>query len=880
MGLGKRGYFFSIDALLGLMIILAVILIIRPQAHYVNYESRVHDDFLRTLSDLKVGDLNTTYAKQLKANYTITKLNMSVLEAIGDLYAVGDPAAKYLAQEIIDDLQLNENIALYYDTALIANNSVVDLSNSTRVRTSRYLISGIRGGVNASSGFSSRAFLYSENKVKYFYFGGYVGDGNVTVNLGENVASAKVEADIYGNFSLYINDLFVDNYVPTPGTPYVIDLSDQGNKFSVGSNNISFRSNESLSIAGGHVRIVYNESGLSNGYNYLPGIEGFINLYDGFYIPGNLTNLSLFLHYNSSYDIVMKIGDVEVYSGNGSDVSVFRNNATLGGLLNYTLLSQNTVPIRIGLLNVTDIEGTQRESDVYSVTDLSGSMGDCGQYTEPLDCNYWCATGFFSGSWKSCNVAQESDCSGNVCGGGGCWWTNSHYLDCGKTLLDLAKEANRAFLDVVLNYTGNRVGLVGYENSVSAGDTHSLSNDTTSLNSTINSWIDGGSTCICCGINEAASRLITENETGKVLSMVVMSDGEANVECAQQGVTPDLDGNGVADEGPDDAIQAACDAYNNYGIVVYSVGFMTSSLGTDALEAIASCGQGTYYNGDVDNLVEIYRLIAENILVAAYDEQKLVGNGSVMTLYPDSKIIYEYDIGEVPYGMEITSESSEFGNLISEGTFDIPLDAQLIEVNVISYSGAKWTNLVEVNTTSGWEVVFNLSDYGLDYTELGDPYVFNIPVGKIVTGENKIRVRTASESDNQSGGSPDNMIIYTIVKDIAAYSDVLASASGCTWHIAIEGGGNATIKVPSNYSDADVCYFAPDDYFFPGSNVVLANSQSAVNNAILNLLEALDLNNNYLVEVNLTESDLNVNSIEIEGLPFVETMEVQTRLWH
>jgi hypothetical protein len=107
----------------------------------------------------------------------------------------------------------------------------------------------------------------------------------------------------------------------------------------------------------------------------------------------------------------------------------------------------------------------------------------------------------------------------------------------------------------------------------------------------------------------------------------------------------------------------------------------------------------------------------------------------------------------------------------------------------------------------------------------------------------------------------------------------LPSANGCIWHVEFEDSTNETRYFPSDYNGSDHCYFASDDYFFPGNNVLLANSQDAISVAILNLFEILDLNNNNRLETKFTDSDLDLSSVEIEGLPFTVSTEVQARTW-
>jgi len=1092
----KKGYFFSIDAFVALVIVLGVVLFIKPPVSSVSYESHLQSDLLQVLSDLQIGDINNSYVESLRISGDIVKLNQSVLEQIVEFYAFWDSRDEVLLDSIFDDLNLTEGLALYFDDNLIGNSTVINLTDIENLRTSRKIVSGVEGGHNATSGFSSRAFLFSENKIKYFYFGGYVGDGNVTMNIGDNVSAVDIEGDFSRDFEVYVNDVYADSYVATPGIPKSISLLNHSNKFLMGANNVSFRSNNgTFSVAGGYLRVVYNSSGFETQDKLLPGISGFINLYDSIYVPGNLTGMSMNLHYNSSYNIFVRFGGDVVYTGNSTNATDGEANVTisdfdLSSILDYGVLSQATVPFRIGFVNVSEIIDSIVKADVISVTDLSGSMN----------------------------------------------WDN-------PSRLSYAIPANRALIDVILNYSDNRVGLVGYASTSLENRFHELSKDNASLNAKLDEYTASGGTCICCGINRAVNAFISEplstngggevqsriiqtsddveersngymesmyssdlelvqesstqqvgmrfqdidipqgvtitgayiefeadeshtgtthlsfsaedvddassfsssrysvssrtktsamvtwnnvpswytnqdhqtpdlsyviqeivdrggwvsgnsiaiivngsgkrvaesyngesanapllvinyssgpvtcgdgsldvgeecddgnnnnndnctnlctnascgdgilwNETGgdeacdngglctgdNVTScfvdsdcvsvggscepisfdgcddvcqiedrydvIMLMSDGSANRECSEQGVTADLNGNGYADDAGDDAIQAACDAYLNYGIEVYSVGF-GSGADQNTLQDIASCGHGNYYYEDVDQLVEKYKQIANDILSAAYEEQAVVGEGVNTVLYPDSKISFEYD-SDVPYGLLIYSETDDFGNSISQGSFTVPEDSIPYEVGVVSYSGSKWTDLVEVydNLSGTWGSVFDLSDYNNSYTSLGDPYIVNVPIKNVSVGNNTLRVSVGINVTNSSGGSPYNKIIYSIVKNLSAYSPIMPLAEGCIWIIQFEDGTNDTMNFPSNYSGSSRCFYNQDSVNTNASN-------DATNEAILNLLETLDLNSNGKIETKFSESDMSFNSIAISGLPFAYKTEAKVVAW-
>ena len=372
MKINKRGYFFSLDALIALIVILGVVLLIRPSTTQVTQEVNLQKDLLVVLSSLKIGEIDNSYVQSLILDGSITNLNQSVLEQIGDFYANSDNRASILTESILNDLNLNENIGLYFDNMEIATYGSTPFSNAEDVWTSRQIISGIRQGEGVT-GYSARAFLSAENKVNYFYFGGYVGDGNITIDLGQDVLSAKVEAVFSEDFNASINNGPKTSHFPTPETPYSFTIN---SGFSSGDNYLYFESGNNLYIAGGFIKISYNNSELlqNTTQHKLPGIEGLINLYDSFYVPGELESMEVLLSYTSPYNLFLNIGNQTVYRGNGSNIQTTINDATLRSILDYSIMNDKTIPFRIGLENVSYVLNISRDADVFSVTDLSGSM--------------------------------------------------------------------------------------------------------------------------------------------------------------------------------------------------------------------------------------------------------------------------------------------------------------------------------------------------------------------------------------------------------------------------------------------------------------------------------------------------------------------------
>jgi len=241
--------------------------------------------------------------------------------------------------------------------------------------------------------------------------------------------------------------------------------------------------------------------------------------------------------------------------------------------------------------------------------------------------------------------------------------------------INSAKLANIAFVKSILNNSGNRVGFKAYQTIYMPGLSHSLSNNTVSLESVITSWSVSGSTCICCGINQAKSDLIANSTSDKLRVMVVMSDGQANIGCSEQNT-----GNAKQD-----AINASCMA-NSAGITVYTIGFGDSS-DTATLQAIANCGGGAYYDStDVSKLSEIYTQIADKITANYEGELKYY----LKIVFYNKTNSYTYNLPNPPQPLETI-------------TYSIPLNNQITNITKIEIYPV-------IMTESGTHVIGNILD--------------------------------------------------------------------------------------------------------------------------------------------------------------------------
>jgi hypothetical protein len=352
--------------------------------------------------------------------------------------------------------------------------------------------------------------------------------------------------------------------------------------------------------------------------------------------------------------------------------------------------------------------------------------------------------------------------------------------------------------------------------------------------------------------------------SSKEKAMLVMTDGEANVECARQGWTDDLDGDGSADTASDDAIQAACDAAQAYGITIYAVGF-GQSPNEPTLQGISECGNGMYRKSqNASELAVFYQDVVLNILDISRQSQTILitsGTPTKSILYDDSTITVNHTAAvpsSAPNEIELVFQTPPFGACMANVT--IPQGLRVTDAKALSYSGEHWTSLVTVDN----HTVFNLSWFALNYTRLGDPFAVRIPPSLLASGTHEIGVWTADNSLNTTGCSMNNTMVYTgFVNSSTSRSTVVSDAEGCLWTVEFEDGGNATFDVPAFYSGARTCRYTNTSH-----NRDLYEND-AYNIAVFDLLSPLDLDNDGRVFVNLISEDLEIIVSVVDRIPYL-----------
>lgn len=188
----------------------------------------------------------------------------------------------------------------------------------------------------------------------------------------------------------------------------------------------------------------------------------------------------------------------------------------------------------------------------------------------------------------------------------------------------------------------------------------------------------------------------------------------------------------------------------------------------------------------------------------------------------------------------------------------MPANRKLSQAKVTSYSSDKWTDNLTVSNSVANRQAFSLGQFGDNYYALGDPFVVYAKPGIFESGNNLVHISTATSPGNYSGGSPDDIIIYTLlVPNLVGNGGAFSKIDGCLWHVTFEDGTSTTIAVPKGYSGPEECFFSPPDY----------TPDDAMDDAIFRLLKVLDFDGNGLLDVKFEADDLGVGISSLSSVP-------------
>ena len=890
--MAMRGIVFTVDAAIALLLVMAslglfAILNFETTSHELTYE-QLHfsaQDLIQVMAVLKVSDVdNEPVIADLLASGRLIEAhrNKSVVDVVAEFWSGDTPKNMSIAANITqtlfsDFVPDNMDWAFMIDNAILANSSAIRSTDDIVV--SRRFASGFTES-RPTTGCFARANVEAvkgKRDSSYAFFGGFVGEGNMThvvrdVPPDANVSEIYMEMNVIDNFTLFVNGfncgqfntfgslMNVSNFTLTPVShPLCVAAISKGG-INVFSLNFSSPNITKHYIGGGFIRVTYStnrlvtKEGNITKYNF-PGIDGFINLYSSFYIPGNIYSMDMHLKFRNNYTTYFRIAGTNVMTSSGSNAtqSVNYSNAVLSSLLDYNSLSSKTVPIRMGIEAIGQA-GTGN-SDVILITDTSGSMG-------------WCVS-----NNNNCNPPNER--------------------------IDLARDLGKSFANIILSTPGNRVGLVTY--SSSATNEHDLSSNESSLNSTIDGFGASGNTCIGCAVRMARMMLQEQSNDSRQKFMVVMSDGLANMRvhstdlnrttCCTYGYwwnrnyycpSPHCGSNlrtvcgtSFDQTAADGAVASACYAnqtLNNF--TAYSVGFgpiSTCPQANQTLQDIASCGNGLFFASDNQTeLEQIYQLLANTILYQSYQKQVTDVIGDISTwLSNDSYIEFGYSAAEAPLGyneISFAQEGARFGGC--NGTLFVPENMDVSDVKLVSYSGDYWADRVSVsNKNNSGTGIYVLEDFGTNYEFLGDPYAIHVPLRYVNKNDsNEFSVRLGvNPITPKSACSGKDKLIYII--RVSAFSSSQGLFPECFGH-------NVSVYYDSDRDgNADGMVFVTIGENAPGFRKKAVNvsdlntSEDGVANAFVQLLDQLNF---YTIPSNKNSSGSITNPIDIQITPEVK----------
>ncbi len=938
-----RGIYFSLDALLALSIFLIGASAIffysyaQPSAKPIA-QINLAQDVLNALSNAKMKDFenNSCFSNLSEELRKKISPSNSVLEQLLVFWNANYTKEASNITECLFKNLMPENVGYEFIFRGTERSDVIlrkEPPSYQNVFVSKRVVSGIDNYPTPMKGFTARVFLTkiaAKETCSYLYFPGFLGQGNfaryfylpnfskvkkVYLELDTSGLPFKVCVNNLGNCSSYLQE-------PDPSEamkPYSWNLSSLASSFVPGKNILYFLFNNSTSytqrwFAGGYLEVCYETDSFSRERKNLTspffGIYGMINLYDGFYIPGRLKNLSIYLHYDLPIEnstLYLKIGNSTVYQSDstGTNISVFLNSSELSTRLNFSEISLKTIPLRLGTIanEIKEVSG-YGNADVILITDLSGSMK-------------WRLDSDEDGEERKC-------CNGNSCSSEEelvKWMENDSNViyDPSTSRISLAKCLDKYFVYKILNLTGNRVGLVGfygdpfypYKGRTTA---HELSTNRESLYTEIENYYPRGGTCICCAINRAYNILKEQSNSSRKKYIVVMSDGIPTHQCGSSGVDEckgTRDGSpgnpglwlgfgsgcyGGSDDCDTDDCECAmenanwssCRVHNDLNATVFSIGFgpVASCYSANwTLRAIANCGNGSYYaSQEGTKLKEIYKNISEQINKISYVNETQILNITFIpnaTLYEDSYIYFEFEpeVFVEPYSyISVRLSSPRFGGNVTSPknfTFFLANSTLISNAVVTSYSSAYWTSFLSVNNQSA----FLLSSYGDDFRTLGDPFIVYAPSNYFNYGNNLIQIDTAigPDKNDTTGGSPWDRLIYTLsVPASIEYTKTFLKAEGSTItvyydldHDSVQDG-NDTIAIGDNSSDV----FDPEqdaiDYAFCKLLDLLnfIADKNEKENCNLSNMER-DGGQSNPIDIRINSPGIRLNIIEIQGLPML-----------
>ena len=264
---------------------------------------------------------------------------------------------------------------------------------------------------------------------------------------------------------------------------------------------------------------------------------------------------------------------------------------------------------------------------------------------------------------------------------------------------------------------------------------------------------------------------------------------------------------------------------------------------------------------DVEDLIDIYSDIATLVVEASYQAQKatISGDFNISILYNDSYIEINYTPITTPPGpgeLAFTFQSDSFENCSPK--INISDKLTILDAKVLSYSGSHWTDFLSVDNL-GYNKDYEITDYGKNYPILGDPFV--VQAHSIKPGINQLNITTGDSPDKFTNCSLNNSLVYTAsFKASTSYTEVLHDSEGCNWEIEMYDYTILNEIIPPTYTGTSECNFTAAYH-------EIANDQDAYQVTVFELLQNIDFDNDFRVDINLYE--LGVDFSDVIEVPYL-----------
>ena len=232
----KKGFFFTIDSIIGASIIVIGLLlvnsfyIVEPSYTGLDYSSH---DLINALSELRINEVNNPYVDELISSGEITNTDNTILEQIGEFWALNKTdKAGNLTKEFTDDF-VDENLGFGF---YIRGEEIYfrDKSQNGISITSKKMISGIQRH-RTREGFTARAIAtkVTKNTTDVFMInpkGSSHGPGNTAeiiknfyINSSDITKATLFLTIHWGTSSTQSNKFYINNQAIDVGEPWLYE---------------------------------------------------------------------------------------------------------------------------------------------------------------------------------------------------------------------------------------------------------------------------------------------------------------------------------------------------------------------------------------------------------------------------------------------------------------------------------------------------------------------------------------------------------------------------------------------------------------------------------------------------------------------------------